>query len=41
MSRPSPATSGVLDLPPMGFKVFQALDGERVFGTSPDRPCPG
>jgi hypothetical protein len=23
----------------MQFKVFRALDGERIFGTSPDRPC--
>jgi hypothetical protein len=28
-----------LELPSMRFKVFRALDGERVFGTSPDRPC--
>ena len=34
-----PATFGVLELPSMRFKVFRALDGERVFGTSPDRPC--
>ena len=34
-----PATFGVLELPSMNFKVFRALDGERVFGTSPDRPC--
>ena len=34
-----PATFGVLELPEMRFKVFRALDGERVFGTSPDRPC--
>jgi predicted phosphodiesterase len=31
-----PATFGVLELPSMGFEVFRALDGERVFGTSPD-----
>jgi predicted phosphodiesterase len=34
-----PATFGVLELPSERFKVFRALDGERVFGTSPDRPC--
>ena len=34
-----PATFGVLELPSMRFKVFRALDGERLFGTSPDRPC--
>ena len=34
-----PATFGVLELPSMRFEVFRALDGERVFGTSPDRPC--
>jgi predicted phosphodiesterase len=34
-----PATFGVLELPSMRFKVYRALDGERVFGTSPDRPC--
>jgi hypothetical protein len=34
-----PATFGVLELPSQGFKVFRALDGERVFGISPDRPC--
>jgi len=34
-----PATFGVLDLPSMKFKVFRALDGGRVFGTTPDRPC--
>ena len=33
-----PATFGVLELPSMRFKVYRALDGERVFGTSPDRP---
>jgi predicted phosphodiesterase len=33
-----PATFGVLELPSMRFKVFRALDGERVFGTSPNRP---
>ena len=33
------ATFGVLELPSMRFKVYRALDGERVFGTSPDRPC--
>ena len=33
------ATFGVLELPSQEFKVFRALDGERVFGTSPDRPC--
>ncbi|MGA7740219.1 MAG: metallophosphoesterase family protein [Polyangia bacterium] len=33
------ATFGVLDLPSMRFKVFRALDGGRVFGTMPDRPC--
>jgi predicted phosphodiesterase len=36
-----PATFGVLELPSMSFKVFRALGGERVFGTSPDRPCIG
>jgi predicted phosphodiesterase len=34
-----PATFGVLELPSMRFKVYRALDGERIFGTSPDRPC--
>jgi predicted phosphodiesterase len=34
-----PATFGVLELPSQRFKVFRALDGERVFGTSPDTPC--
>jgi predicted phosphodiesterase len=34
-----PATFGVLELPSMRFKVFRALDGDCVFGTSPDRPC--
>lgn len=34
-----PATFGVLELPEMRFKVFRALDGERVFGTTPDRSC--
>jgi predicted phosphodiesterase len=34
-----PATFGVLELPSERFKVFRALDGERVFGTSPDRTC--
>jgi predicted phosphodiesterase len=34
-----PATFGVLELPSMRFEVYRALDGERVFGTSPDRPC--
>jgi predicted phosphodiesterase len=34
-----PATFGVLELPTIRFKVFRALDGERVCGTSPDRPC--
>jgi predicted phosphodiesterase len=34
-----PATFGVLDLPSMRFEVYRALDGERVFGTTPDRPC--
>ena len=34
-----PATFGVLELPSTRFKVYRALDGERVFGTSPDRPC--
>jgi predicted phosphodiesterase len=34
-----PATFGVLDLPSMKFKVYRALDGGRVFGTTPDRPC--
>jgi len=34
-----PATFGVLELPEMRFKVFRALDGERVSGTSPDKPC--
>jgi predicted phosphodiesterase len=33
------ATFGVLELPLMRFKVYGALDGKRVFGTSPDRPC--
>jgi hypothetical protein len=23
----------------MRFEVYRALDGERVFGISPDRPC--
>jgi putative phosphoesterase len=32
------ATFGVLDLPSMKFKVYRAVDGGRVFGTSPDRP---
>ena len=36
-----PATFGVLELPSMSFKVFRALGGERVFGTSPDRHCIG
>jgi len=31
-----PATFGVSELPSMRFEVFRALDGERVFGTSPD-----
>jgi predicted phosphodiesterase len=34
-----PATFAVLELPEMRFKVFQALNGERVFGTVPDRSC--
>jgi predicted phosphodiesterase len=34
-----PASFGVLDLPSMKFKVYRALDGGRVFGTTPDRPC--
>jgi predicted phosphodiesterase len=34
-----PATFGVLELPSMRFEVYRALDGEGVFGTSPDRPC--
>ena len=34
-----PPTFGVLDLPLMRFKVFRALEGGRVFGTFPDRPC--
>ncbi len=34
-----PATFRVLELPEMRFKIFRALDGERIFGTSPDRPC--
>jgi predicted phosphodiesterase len=34
-----PATFGVLELPSMRFKVFRALDGEPVFGASPDRLC--
>jgi len=34
-----PATFGVLELPSMKFEVYRALDGERVFGISPDRPC--
>ena len=34
-----PATFGVLDLPSMKFKVYRALDGGRVFGAMPDRPC--
>jgi len=34
-----PATFGVLELPSARFKVFRALDGERVFGPSPDRTC--
>jgi putative phosphoesterase len=33
-----PATFGVLELPSERFKVYRALDGERVFGISPDRP---
>lgn len=33
-----PATFGVLELPSMRFKVFRALDGERVSGTSPGKP---
>lgn len=33
-----PATFGVLELPSMDFKVFRALDGERVFATSPEMP---
>jgi predicted phosphodiesterase len=33
-----PATFGVLGLPSMRFEVYHALDGERVFGTSPGRP---
>jgi putative phosphoesterase len=33
-----PATFGVLELPSESFRVFRALDGERVFGTSPDWP---
>jgi predicted phosphodiesterase len=33
-----PATFGVLELPSMRFEVYHALDGERVFGTSPGRP---
>ena len=37
--RVRPATFGVLELPSMRFEVYRALDGERVFGTSPDRPC--
>ncbi|MGA7742770.1 MAG: metallophosphoesterase family protein [Polyangia bacterium] len=36
-----PASFGVLELPSQQFKVFRALDGKRVFGTSPDRPCIG
>jgi predicted phosphodiesterase len=32
-----PATFGVLELPSMRFEVYRALDGERVFGTAPDR----
>jgi len=35
----SPGYVGVLELPSERFKVFRALDGERVFGISPDRPC--
>jgi putative phosphoesterase len=34
-----PATFGVLELPSQRFKVFRALDGGRMFGTSPDTPC--
>ena len=34
-----PASFGVLDLPSMKFKVYRALDGGRVSGTTPDRPC--
>jgi predicted phosphodiesterase len=34
-----PATFGVLELPSMRFEVYRALDGERVSGTSPDKPC--
>ncbi|MGB8293847.1 MAG: metallophosphoesterase family protein [Polyangia bacterium] len=33
------ATFGVLELPSMRFEVFRAHDGERVSGTSPDKPC--
>ena len=33
-----PASFGVLVLPSMKFKVFRALDGGRVGGTTPDRP---
>jgi putative phosphoesterase len=33
-----PPTFGVLELPEMRFKVYRAVDGGRVFGTSPDRP---
>jgi predicted phosphodiesterase len=33
-----PASFGVLELPSMRFEVFRALDGERVSGTSPDKP---
>ena len=32
------ASFGVLELPSMEFKVFRALDGERVSGISPDTP---
>jgi predicted phosphodiesterase len=33
------ATFGVLELPSMRFEAYRALDGEHVFGSSPDRPC--
>jgi len=34
-----PATFGVLELPSTRFKIYRAIDGARVFGTSPDRGC--
>jgi len=34
-----PATFGVLELPSERFKVFRALDGERVFAYRRNGPC--